>query len=259
MKMKSMNRSLLALSALALALGLSACGGGSSSGSAVVIVTPVVLQAWFDVYGVHCADGAPHAGCNFYSNGTKIRDYQDPNYYNSAYNGGHYLEYANWGYTDSYGFHQYYNGYAWLSNTGILYSDTGVALNETQGEQGRDLFGDVASQESSVISAAAGTLQEYGMAEDKALDFATTLNDFATLPKTRARTLADVDATMQRMYGVDLNTGKGALEKAMQGDTSGVMALNDVVANHLGMSAEASSKMLRKFYAKQIAQSGLTE
>src|SRR5579885_3429862 len=41
-------------------------------------------SAWYDVYGNYCGNTTPMPGCNFYSDGTKIQDYQDPYYYNKV-------------------------------------------------------------------------------------------------------------------------------------------------------------------------------
>ncbi len=87
-------------------------------------------HAWYDVYGNQCStNGFPTAGCNFYSDGSKITRSSDP------YSSNLTLHFDYWTYTDSYGYRRDFQGYAWLSSTGILYDQYGNALNEADSDQ----------------------------------------------------------------------------------------------------------------------------
>lgn len=198
------------MAALAVAVLVSACGGGSSSGGGGYYDPG--YQSWYDVYGNRCGS-TPGPGCNFYANGYKIADVEDP-YFSSYYA----LDYATWYYTDSYGRSQRYEGWAWLSNNGILYDYYGAALNEDASE-GRDHAAKVAQSELNAVQTAANVFAEkYKLEPQVALSVAKIVKDYAELGKSRARTEADIADFSQRLYGQDLNKIKGALAESMKGN-----------------------------------------
>ncbi|MBL7716240.1 MAG: hypothetical protein JNL01_12315 [Bdellovibrionales bacterium] len=207
---------------------------------------------WYDVYGRVCHYGQPTSGCNFYKDGAKISMYEDP-----QYNGNPYFEYGLWDYYDSYGYRTSYTGWAWLSNTGILYDEYGYALNEEESESNsRDLLGNSAEKEEGKITAAGKDLaSRFALAEETGLEIARTLNSMATLPKrlSRARTDQDLAAFSKKLYGVDLTDAVTAVTHAAEGDLTDLKILNHQVAQHWGTSAENSEQILKSFY-KDFAQ-----
>lgn len=209
-----------------------------------------VYQAWYDVYGYNCGSGQPRPGCNFYWDGSKVVDSADPYFYTS-YN----VQYDYWYYTDSYGYSRSYWGWAWLSPTGILYDDWGRALNEEADKDGVDVVTDAAQAAREVVQKQGKTFAErYGLAEDVGVKIATTLNDFAVIGKSRARTEQDVQDFTKRLYGVDYAEANAALEKAKAGDASGIDGLNGTVASHWGTNPETSKEILKKWFKDQAAE-----
>ena len=249
-----MNRKVLfALAALSMAAA-SGCNstttyysGGTYTGGGTT--TDPYVGSWYDVYGNYCGTGYPKPGCNFYADGYKISDSADP-YYKTEYS----LQYSSqWEYTDSYGYRAYYTGYAWLSPTGMLYDDYGRALNDLDdSSDSKDMVGEAAAQEQQAISASGKNLSDkFALAEDKGVDIARTLNDWAVLGKSRARTDNDVNAFAKRLYGVDAAKAKTALAKAKGGDLGDLAQLNTVVAAYWGTSPETSATILKNWYTKK--------
>lgn len=247
-----MKKILFATLAIAATIGTSGChsgGGGAPSGGGT---PPVHYTSWYDVYGNYCSNTGPLPGCNFYADGTKIRDFQDPYYAN------HYLEYSsNWTYTDSYGYRQSYSGYAWLSGSGILFDEFGRALNEVDQADSHDLLGAAADLETAAIDTAGKTLAgRFALAEDRAIEIAKTLNDWAVLGKTRTRTAAAAADFTQRIYGVSANAAVAAVNKAEKGDLASLKALNSQVAAYWGTSPETSQAILSAWYSDEAKAIG---
>ncbi len=232
-------RNLFLLPAMLLALGACSSGGGHKKDP--------YYHAWYDVYGYYCGTGYPTSGCNFYSDGTKIIDYEDP-YFNNSYN----LQYAFWTYYDSYGFPASYLGYAWLSPTNILYDQYGYALNETGEETGNDIIEAAAKQlESKIQIAGKGFAEKYALQEATGVDVARTLSDWATLTKdrkVRVRTEKDMADFSKRLFGIDAEAAKAALGTAVQGDLNQVKQLNRQIAEKWGTNPETSEQILRSWY-----------
>jgi hypothetical protein len=204
------------------------------------------------VYGNYCGNTNPMPGCNFYSGGSKIKDFQDP-YYAQKY-----LEYSsNWTYTDSYGYRQSYSGYAWLSNDGILFDDFGRALNEVDASDSHDLLGDAAALESAAITASGESLAgRFALASDRAIEIAKTLNDWAVLGKSKARTSARVADFSQRIYGVSAAAAQAALASAEKGDLAAAKNLNRQVAAYWGTNPETSQAILSAWYTDEAKALG---
>lgn len=237
---KSMTSVMAALSAAVL---VSACGGGGGGGGGG---TPDPgYGAWYDVYGYKCGY-SPSPGCNFYKNGLKIIDTEDP-YFSSYYA----LEYDTWYYLDSYGRASTYTGWAWQSNNGIIYDDWGDALNDADGK-GRDFAADVAQQEKNVVKSAGEFFAaKYQLDAETGMKVARILNDYATIGKQRARTEKDIADFTQRLYGVDFNKVKGALTEAMKGDKGPMDALVDEAATNWSTSPETMKEILKTWYGNQ--------
>jgi hypothetical protein len=258
--MKGMIKSAALAAAVAMSFALVGCGGGGGGGGGYTgggytpgpgggYTTPIE-RAWYSVYGQRCGSGNPAPGCNFYADGSKISASADPSYYSS----GHYVEFATWYYTDSYGAARQFRGYAWLSgSTGILYDEYGFALNELEdGMSGKDLIGDVAAIEESVVQEVGRDFAaKHALSEEKGVEVARTLNAWATLGKKKTRTEADLADFSKRLFGVSLDSAKAALEVAKTGDLSRLEALNKQVAERWGTSPETSKEILMGWYANQ--------
>ena len=231
-------------------VGLSACS--SSSGP-----SDPYYHAWYNVYGSYCGTGHPTAGCNFYSDGTKITASGDP-----YYNGGNTVYYDLWTYSDSYGNASSYLGYAWLSSSGILYDQFGNALNEQNSDDTASVMDVVAqaAEKEKMVSKEVGKAlaQKYALAEDKGIAISKTLQDWAKLGKDRARTEADVSDFAKRIYGVDPVKAKTALLKAVATkDQSPVEEMNIDVAAYWGTSPEVSKQILKNWYKEEVAAYGV--
>jgi len=260
MKFNPLKNTLLAASVAAISLfTLSACevttvqsGGGYDGGGGS---SDPYQHAWYDVYGTQCTSyGYPMSGCNFYADGSKIMASEDP-YYSSMT-----LYYDYWSYTDSYGYRQGYEGYAWLSSTGILYDEYGNALNEMDQDQAQsaDVISQAAQKEEQMAQKVGKAFaQKYALAEDAGVSIAKTLQDWAVLGKDRARTESDVADFSQRLYGVSLDQAKSALVNALKGNKDSLDELNVDVAAHWGTSPETSKAILSQWYQDEMSQLGV--
>ncbi len=239
-------KTIVQLSVFIVALALTGCHGkGRSSGGHF-------SQPWYDVYGFHCGSGQPRPGCNFYADGTKIRDNADPYFYSNYYT------FSTWFYYDSYGTSRVYTGWGWQSSTGILYDEFGYALNKSGQSDSFDVVGNAAEQEQLVVTSAAADLSErYALSSDVGLRIATTLNDWATLGKYRSRTDADAQDFTQRLYGVSIDQATSALMAASAGDKSKVVQLNEQVAGAWKTNKEVSETILKTWYEKELSDLSL--
>ncbi len=202
---------------------------------------------WYNVYGGQCGSLGP--GCNFYANGLKIIDIEDP-----YFSGSYFLEFDLWSYYDSYGFYSEYLGFAWISPSGILYDSFGTALNEKKSE-GRDHVGDVNEAAEKVIASAALNLSEkYTLSLETSKHVARTLNDYAIIGEDRARTQADVANTTQKLYGIDVSEVKVALAKAKEGDLAALDAAAEKGASNWGTTPETFKAIQKDWFAKQVKQ-----
>ena len=228
--------------------------GGGYSGGGGTYVDPY-RRAWYDVYGNQCTSyGYPMSGCNFYSDGSKITAQGDPNYASMT------LFFDYWTYTDSYGYRRNYQGYAWLSNTGILYDSAGNALNELDEESvaTNDVISQSAEREDDAARTAGKSLsQKYALAESAGISIAKTLQDWAVLGRSRARTSGDVADFSKRLYGVELSRATDALKEAVKGNRSAMTELNVDVAAHWGTTPETSKEILSVWYKEELAQLGV--
>lgn len=233
---------------------LSACDGGGSGECKTctsTTYTSVPTRAWYDVYGHYCGTGNPMAGCNFYFNGDKIEDFEDP-YFNYST-----LRWATWTYTDSYGYRDTWTGWGWLSPTGILYDDFGYALN-AKDDEGRDILEDAAEQEQNVIDAVGENLAaRFELDAEVSVHVAEVLHDWATIGKTRARTNADVADFSKRLYGIDVNEVKDALQGAVKGDKAQLEGVISQAANNWSTTPETMKQILRGWYGKELSVIGL--
>jgi len=251
---KSRLRKLAAVSlSLVMMLALSACGGESG-------------DSWYNVYGEYCG-GSPGPGCNFYGNYHRITAQEDPyyvatGYYTDTENMTGWVDASQWIYgtftfTDAFGYPVTYTGEVWESPNGILYDYSGYALNDTESGESRDLIADVAEAENQVVNIV-GTrfAQKYSLSEEKGIQIAKTLNEYATLSKKqkRARTDKDVADFSMRLYGVSADKVRKAIEDAKKGSPDQLEALNSDVAVHWGTSPETSKVILKSWYKNQLSE-----
>jgi hypothetical protein len=227
----------LALSALSLTACNGGGGGGGGGGG-----TPVVTQAWYNVYGQYCgASLAP--GCDFYSDGTKITYNQSPLYAP--------LEYNTWYYTDVFGYSQTYTGWGRLTSDGLLYDDTGRALNANQSHN-RDTITNAAAARRATIRGAANALAaKYGLEASTAMNVATALNDWALIGKSRKRTADDVAAFTKRLTGLNIGEVDAAMEAAAKGDASAVDQAVEKAARNWSTSPDTMKQILRDWFQAQ--------
>jgi hypothetical protein len=235
------------MTALAAAVLVSACGGGGGGGGGGGYVDPG-YQAWYDVYGYKCGY-APGPGCNFYANGYKIIDVEDP-YFSSYYS----LSYGTVSYYDSYGYYSTYSGWTWKSPNGIYYDYYGDALNDDSGA-GRDFAADVAQQEQNVVKSAGEFFAaKYSLDAATGVKVAKILHDYAELGKSRARTEADIADFSKRLYGQDLNKVKGALAEAMKGNKTQLNSVVEEAATNWSTTPETMKEILKVWYGKDAGQ-----
>ena len=158
----------------------------------------------------------------------------------------------------SYGYRQSYTGYAWLSSDGILFDDWGRALNEVGNEDSHDLLGEAAAMEATAVEASGKDLAgRFALAEDRAIEIARTLNDWAVLGKSHSRTTKDIADFSQRIYGVSAAAATAAMTSALQGNLAAAQTLNRQVAAYWGTNPETSQAILSTWYAKEIKASGV--
>lgn len=247
---------LAALASISLLNGCSSGGGGSGGGGGgggVVIIDPIVY-AWFDVYGKGCATATagPRPGCNFYySSGSlvKIMDFEDPyftaQYYNLTFD---YYTYLLNGVTYEF------TGWAWISPTGIIYDENGNALNQRNG-RGRDVIGDIAqSEEEFVEEVGADFAAKHNLTLDRGIQVARALNEWSKIERDRSKTEADVAEFSEKLYGVNYNTMKVALEEAMRGNNDRMRAAVAESAASWGTSEETMKEVLRAWYGRFIPE-----
>lgn len=201
--------------------------------------------SWYDVFGNKCAEGRPSPGCNFYANGSKIRDWEDP-YFNTTYS----LVYnSNYTYRDSFQTMRTYNGWLWVSPTGIAYDDFGFALNKSSQTESFDMIANVAEQESQLIAEAAKDLSErHGLPLDTSTNIATSFKKLeSTVAKTNAFTEENAREYVASVYGVSYDSALSALAKAKDGDLKELHEMNGKVAEYWKVNKETSEETLKSW------------
>ncbi len=218
----------------------------SSNGGGVVVIDPG-YNSWYDVYGFRCGSGMPGPGCNYYSDGLKVIDIEDPFFDNS-----YFLKYGTYTYYDTYGFLSSYSGWAWQSADGVLYDDFGNALNQTGGKS-RDIVGDVARSEKSIIKTAGEQFAaKYNLSAETGIKVARVLNDWAKLGKSRARTAADISDFSKKLYGVDINKIQGAVLEAVKGNKAQLNSVISETATNWATTPETMKEILKSWYGNQV-------
>ena len=203
--------------------------------------TPQPYIGWYNSYGQRCGSLGP--GCNYYSSGNKITVNQDP-YYTSS---------SGWSYYYSYT----YGRNVEVSPTGIVYDQYyGTALNvDNAVDDGKDIVSDVAlAQEKRMENTAKYFAQKFTLSDEQGLKVAQTLNEYLVLEK---RSVQDVQAFTQQMYGLSLNTLMSAAASAQKGDLSGVQAAVQTASQHLETSPESVKALVKELHGNLLAEQGI--
>ncbi len=204
-------------------------------------------SGWYNVYGSQCGDLKP--GCNFWSDGLKIIDYEDP-YYGSAYYWDYYYDY-------------YYGSYVWRSPSGLIYNEWGDCLNNAKAPKlRRDLITVISEDEANVIDSAAGAFaKKYSLSAETARKVARTFNDFAKLGFKRGnkgRTDADMADFTKRLYGVDIKKVSSALMSASLGSQEDLNSTIREVAGNWNTSPETMREIINDFHGDQLTAAGIS-
>ncbi len=252
MTIQSVNRILFSISLLLFSSSLlTACRGG---GTQYVYLS--YGQAWYDVFGNKCAEGRPSPGCNFYANGLKIRDFEDP-YFSSSYS---LIFNSNLPYRDSFGVSRTYSGFAWVSRTGIIYDDFGFALNKASQSESFDTVANVSEQDQQLVQEAAADLADrHGLPLDVASNIATSLDKIArdTL-KQNSFTEENQQEYVAKIYGVNFQSAVSALAKAKDsGELTDLQKMNENVARYWKVNKETSEAVLKNWHQPQLQDLGL--
>jgi hypothetical protein len=247
-----LSKLLLPVALIGLAMtSMVGCGGGGHHDT--------YYNGWYDAFGGRCGNLGP--GCNYYANGLKIIDVEDPYWTPSAI-----YQFAVWDYynplygpTDIYGYNATYVGYAWLSPDNILYDDFGNALNEEK-SQGRNVVGDVAAKKDKLIKLAAHDLAaRYEMSEEAAVHITKSLdawNVMGSFGPKQPRTQQDKEDMTKRIYAIDYNDVSVALEKAQKGDLSGLTAMTDDLAHRWLTTPQKVKNMQMEWFGDQLKYYG---
>lgn len=216
------------------------------SGCTVIYNDDYGYNGWYNVYGNQCGNLRP--GCNYWYDGLKIVDVEDP-YYNSAYS---WNQYYSW----------YYGQTVWESPSGLIYDAYGNCLNKAgQANVQRDLISVVSDAEQKTIQDAANDLaKKYSLSAETSLKVARTFNDWAKLGFTRGtkgRTAADLADFTKRLYGVDMNKVGNAMTSAALGDNSSLNSTINEVASNWNTSPETMKEILKNFHGKQLEAAGI--
>jgi len=236
---KSTRAKILFVAVLAVA-GLGAgCGGGGGGGG------DPISQSWYNVYGSYCGSGMPRPGCNFYWNGDKIVDIEDPDF-------GYSLTYDLWGYYDSYGIYRFDFFWGWQSpTTNIIYDEFGRALNK-KNSKGYDDIGDVAIQKESVIENVAQELSvKLELAYDKAYAFSKTLDDYNQKGRT-GRTEKDMKDATYKAFNVNYDDARAALEELRNGNSKPAAVELKKAAAFWGKTPAEMYKSLSTLYSTEL-------
>lgn len=203
---------------------------------------------WYDQWGYECGNLAP--GCNYWFPtgdwSDKINMEEDPYYYSSGYG--------------DFEYYDYYSSYrdVWVSRTGIIYDSwDGQALNKDSAfATGRDVVTDVALAEEKALEAAGVYYaRKFGLAEDQGMKLAKTLNDFSTLQERSEQDIADFT---KRLYGVDFNGLKPALDSAAMGNNSKLETVITDAAVGFGTTPENMRGMIKSLHGKLLKEAGIS-
>ena len=232
--------------ALVLALTLVACGGGG--------VNSDYRQPWYNVYGQECGRGQPKPGCNFWADGAKIGDTEDPDYaYN--YHSNYYTDYS---YKNSYGENRTYTGYLFVSGaTGVIYDDQGFALNSRTRDTGLNgNWDEVVAKAQATVARQAGTAfaTSAGLTADKGVMIAEALSAWATANKA-GYPESDLQAIDRQLWGFDLKTVQVDFHRAQNGDFAALNARAATVAQHWGTSVGTVKAVVAGRWLKKTAAS----
>jgi hypothetical protein len=216
-------------------LSFVACNGGGTY--------DYYYDGWYNVYGQECGSLGP--GCNYWSDGLKIVDYEDP-YYDGGYIWDEYYSY-------------YYGTYVWESPSGIIYDEWGYALNRNGVSINRDLIADVGQEQETMIKSAASKFAaKYSLSNEVGLKVAKTLNTWSKLGFTQGRTTDDLKNITKELYGVDFDEAESALKDAVVGQKDKLNKLVNTAAQNWGTNPETMREILNDFHGNQLKVLGAT-
>jgi len=200
---------------------------------------------WYNSTGTVCAPFGP--GCNYFSDGLKIRTQEDP-YYSSS---STWDNYSNSWYSSTFGTRVV------ASPSGIIYSYfNGNALNaDTQVAEGKDIVNSVAKAKEKSLQAAGNYLSEkFSLSNDEGLRVATTLSDFVAL---KSRSMQDLSDFSKRLYGVNLNVIMSAADAAQRGNYIPMNSAIQAASDHLNTSPEAIKQLVQELHGHLLAEQGI--
>jgi hypothetical protein len=235
-----MKKVLVALGLAAAMVGLANCGGGGS-----VSTVTVVSDTWYDVYGNACGQLRP--GCTYVDNYSDVKaDWgSDPFYDPYAVPVDATVFDTDLGYNvDAYGY---------FGANGVFYDYyTGRAVNSGADEDTRDVLAKVGLKEAQVIETAGKDFAaKYQLDEAQGIRVARIMNDWNKIAKTRERTDADVADFTKRLYGVDVNKVKVALENE---DNAAMDDLVSQAAANWNTTPENMKRIVTSIYGKRLTQ-----
>ncbi len=292
--MNLVKRILLAGAAMAVGVGMVACGGGGGSSSSVI------YYPYETVYGDVCTTREATPGCTFDNNtGLRITVKSDPHYdrYAKGSDDLWYVEFNSSGQAqvfDRYGTYQYtadvssFAGYIggttigvgttglfwedirsgtyWLGKNGVLYSanqlenNYGKAINDQDSGNATDTnFSAINSDGNKklVKRAADKLVKDYGFKQDKAMVVASALNAWAVAGVERGSTTTrDIDKTFKAVFGVQYGDALSAVKGLTLGDKSGMQDVTNRSAAALGLKPNQAQKFMKGMYKKALAQWG---
>ena len=293
--MFSMKKNLMVAGAIAVSMGLMACGGGGGGSSSSVLYYP-----YETVYGDICTTNQATPGCTFDSKtGLRIKVNSDPNYdkYNHGSNDLWYVQFDSSGRAqvfDRLGIFQYtanvssFAGYIggttigvgttglfwedirsgtyWLGKNGVLYSanqlenNYGKAINDKDSGNATDTnFSAINSDGNKklVKKASEKLMKDYGFKQEKAVAVASALNAWAVAGVERGMTTTrDIDKTFKTVFGVQYGDALTAVKSLTLGDKSGMQDLTNRSASALGLKPNQAQKFMKGMYKKALAQWG---
>ena len=293
--MFSMKKNLMVAGAIAVSMGLMACGGGGGGSSSSVLYYP-----YETVYGDICTTNQATPGCTFDSKtGLRIKVNSDPNYdkYNHGSNDLWYVQFDSSGRAqvfDRLGIFQYtanvssFAGYIggttigvgttglfwedirsgtyWLGKNGVLYSanqlenNYGKAINDKDSGNATDTnFSAINSDGNKklVKKASEKLMKDYGFKQEKAVAVASALNAWAVAGVERGvTTTRDIDKTFKTVFGVQYGDALTAVKGLTLGDKSGMQDLTNRSASALGLKPNQAQKFMKGMYKKALAQWG---
>lgn len=194
-----------------------------------------------------------------------LGDYQYTTYISNfaGHVGGHYIGV---GTTGLFWENVSYGTY-WLGKNGVLYnansseSNFGEAINSDDADDATDTNMIALTSESNkalVAKAAKKLMKDYeGFTLQKATAVASALNRYAVSGVEKGYvTTANIDKTIQAVFGVDYQSALKAVKDLQAGDKEAMKQLTNRSADALGLKPSQAQKFIKGMYKKALAQYG---